>query len=146
MKWDIRSFDGMGPIRFGMTQREVAELLGPPEASRKLQTTYRDLRCDCGLTITYRDAVVSSIEAFYNLEGVVFRGVRIFHDDPLFVLRFLEEANGGCLHCVGSLLFENIGLTAGCLDDPAREQHSVVAFAKGLWDSHKDGMEPISFR
>ena len=35
MEWEIVSFEGMGPIRFGMSPEEVAGIVGPPDRSRR---------------------------------------------------------------------------------------------------------------
>ena len=46
----------------------------------------------------------------------------------------------GCL-----LLFDQIGLTTGRLDEGARTAHSVTAFSPGTWDNNISDFEMISF-
>lgn len=33
--WKLRPFDGVGPLRFGMTREEVHDVLGPPDRARQ---------------------------------------------------------------------------------------------------------------
>jgi len=38
MTWEIKPFEGVGPIRFGMTPRQVERFLGQPSASARAAT------------------------------------------------------------------------------------------------------------
>lgn len=60
-------------------------------------------------------------------------------------MRELERRNGGALQSVGNVLFENLGLSCGRLDQLCREDNSITAFARGLWTGRTDGMDAITF-
>jgi hypothetical protein len=147
MEWLIATFEGMGPIRFGMTPDEVAVALGPPDRSRRgfrlgSFSEHRDIRAPI---VRYRDNKVREIEAFYDLGLVKFRGISLFQTDGKQVLRQLEALNGGAIISVGTVLFDRLGLTTGRLDESARTGHSVTAFSPGTWDNIVGGFEMISF-
>lgn len=94
MEWHVETFEGMEPIRFGMTPEDVALVLGPPQRSR------RGLRL--GSFSEHRGTQapivrVREIEAFYELGLVEFRGIWLFQADGRQVLRQLEALNGGAM-------------------------------------------------
>ena len=60
-------------------------------------------------------------------------------------MRSLEAMNGGAKINVGAVLFANIGIMTGRLDEEPRGNHSVTAFRQGLWDDQLDKFKPISF-
>lgn len=148
MNWQIRSFDCMGPIRFGMNFAEVEAVAGPPESTRKglKQGSLTEFRGERAPIVKYRDDRVSEIEAFYDLQGVTYQGIRLFADNGLEFMRSLERLNGGALESVGTVLFDTLGLSSGRLDQPGREQHSVIVFKNdGLWNEQKHTFKSISF-
>lgn len=147
MEWHVQTFEGMGPIRFGMTPEDVALVLGPPQRSRRglRLGSFSEHRGTRVPIVRYRDNKVREIEAFYDLGLVEFRGISLFRADGRQVLRQLEALNGGAMISVGIVLFDQIGLTTGRLDEGARTGHSVTAFSPGTWDNNDSGFEMISF-
>lgn len=144
MDWEIKSFVGVGPISFGMTPAEVEDVLGPPEDVDEdgvRLTEYRDIDVPI---VRYEDGKVAQIEAFYDVKNVSLGDIKIFEDKGKDVMRGLERLNGGAEISVGIVLFRNIGLTAGRLDEGVTGEHSVCAFRKGMWDGDND-FKPISF-
>lgn len=144
MTWEIEPFEGVGPIRFGMTPSQVEAVLGPAERKRRGErgTEYRGYRAP---VINYNNGGVSEIECWYDLPGVALGDIRIFEQDGVEVMRELERRNGGALESVGIVLFENLGLSCGRLDQSGREDNSITAFARGLWAERTDGMDAITF-
>jgi hypothetical protein len=61
------------------------------------------------------------------------------------ILRFLEQESGGARQNVGTLLFKDIGITSGRLDEAARGDHSATAFARGLWDDRIGRFKEVTF-
>jgi len=145
MEWKITPFIGMGPIKFGMTPSEVLEILGSPEDTdvEGGLTEYRALDMPI---IRYKDNKVTQIEAFYDVKNVTLGDVNIFDDDGLQVMRTLETKNGGAKIDVGITIFENLGITAGRLDEDVPGEHSVTAFSKGYWDNDMEDFTDISFQ
>ncbi|TCV65350.1 hypothetical protein [Neorhizobium sp. S3-V5DH] len=148
MEWEIVSFVGMGPIRFGMSPEEVAGIVGPPDRSRRglRPGTFNEFRGTKAPIVRYNENRVREIEAFYDLESVTFQGIDLFHTNGIEVLRRLEELNGDARLSVGIILFDKLGLTAGRLDEGPRTGHSVTAFSSGTWDGKMGDFESISFK
>ncbi|MUO42187.1 MULTISPECIES: hypothetical protein [Rhizobium/Agrobacterium group] len=148
MDWEIFPFERMGPIRFGMTAEEVSAIVGAPDrSSRGLRPgSFNEQRGTKAPIVRYRENRVREIEAFYDLENVTLRGVQIFQGNGIDVLRQLEEMNGGASLSVGIVLFENIGVTTGRLDEEPRTGHSITAFATGTWNGLTDDFTAITFR
>jgi hypothetical protein len=144
MNWRIESFGGMGPIKFDMTREQVAEILGPPEdidEDGANLAEYRELDVP---VVRYKDGLVAQIEAFYDVKDVSIGDVQLFSGNGRNAMRRLEELNGGAEISVGIVLFRNLGLTTGRLDEGVTGEHSVCAFRRGLWDGDKD-FKQISF-
>lgn len=147
MEWEIVSFEGAGPIRFGMAPEEVAALVGAPDRSRRglRSGSFNEIRGTRAPLMRYNKNRVREIEAFYDLESVTFQGIDVFQTDGTAFLRHLEELNGGAKVSVGIILFDTLGLTIGRLDEGPRTGHSVTAFVAGLWDEKMGDFESISF-
>lgn len=147
MDWEIVSFEGIGAIRFGMTPNEVADVVGPPDRSRRglRSGSFNEFRANRTPIVRYSENRVREIEAFYDLESVTFQGIDIFKSDGLEVLRRLEKLNGDAKLSVGIVVFDKLGLTTGRLDQGPRTGHSVTAFARGTWNGKLEDFEGISF-
>jgi hypothetical protein len=61
------------------------------------------------------------------------------------VLRRSEELNGGTTVSLGIILFDQIGLTAGGLDESARTGLTETAFAPGTWDDKTTDFGSVTF-
>jgi len=145
MAWDIQPFIGMGSLRFGMSPSAVADLIGAPERTRARETRLREFRAVDLPILNYDGENLVEIEAFYDVPDVTYQGMDVFGVPGLECLRALETANGGALHNVGVVLFTEIGLTCGRLDEDARGDHSITAFSRGFWDGKLTDFEPITF-
>lgn len=145
MEWEIIPFVGMGPIRFGMSPADVANLVGVPETTDNRPNGIREFRAVDVPIVAYENGAVTEIEAFYDVKNVTFRGRNIFEENGLAILQFLERENGGASLDVGIVMFERIGITAGRLDEAVSGDHSITAFAKGLWDDSLEDFEAKSF-
>ena len=145
MDWDIVSFERVGPLAFGMTREQVAELIGPPERVRDTAGRPTEFRALDLPVVHYDERGVKEIETYYDVESLRLGDLRLFGEDGAAVMRELERRNGGALIDVGIVLFDRLGLTCGRLDEAARGDHSVTAFRKGQWDGQLGDFEPISF-
>lgn len=148
MDWEIVSFVGMGPIRFGMTPSEVEAVLGLPLAvdDDDDDPSYRkEVREIDVPTVTYEDNKVAEIEAFDSVKNVRISVVNLFEQAGPTVLKNLETLNKGALTNVGIVLFENLGITTGRLDSDVALERSVTAFKKGHWDDSMKQFKKISF-
>ncbi|TDK31284.1 hypothetical protein E2F50_20295 [Rhizobium deserti] len=119
MAWEIQPFEGVGPIRFGMTPSEVEAVIGPPDRRRKGDdgTEYRG---DHAPVVNYVDGKVTEIECYYDLEGgVSLDGIDLFERDGIEVMRELEKRSGGALESVGSFYSRTSGFRPAGSTDPA---------------------------
>jgi hypothetical protein len=146
MDWEIFSFAGIGPIKFGMSPRDVEKLLGKPLAVDEDDDYRKEVRAADIPSVTYEDNEVVEIEAFSEVQSLFFGKIKFFQDPALNVLRQLEEMNKGARINVGVLLFENLGITTGRLDSDVPLEHSVTVFKKGYWDDSAHRFKRISFK
>ena len=146
MEWNIVPFIGMGPVKFGMSPSEVSEILGAPEDTDSGDNDLTEYRAIDMPIIRYKDNKVTQIEAFYDVKNVTLGDVNIFGDDGLQIMQTLETKNGGAKIDVGITIFENLGITAGRLDEDVPGEHSVTAFCKGYWDNDMEDFTDISFQ
>lgn len=146
MEWEIFSFVGFGPIKFGMSTADVQTILGPPSRTRSDEPNHRrELRAADLPIITYENGSVAEIEAFYDMDKTAFEGKYLFRDNPIAILQYLETRNGVVLEHLGTLLFENLGIALGRIDENVVEEHNLAVFMKGAWDDRISSFKPISF-
>jgi hypothetical protein len=146
MDWEIMPFVGIGPIKFGMTVDQVSTILGKTDDADSYRDGHlREIRDVDQPIITYQDNQTAEIEAFYDMKDVSFEGNYIFRDDPLKVLRYLEGRNNGVLEHLGTLLFNNLGIALGRIDESVVEEHNLSIYRKGAWDERIGNFKPISF-
>jgi hypothetical protein len=149
MNWEIVSFVGMGPIKFGMTPDEVEKILGKSIATDDDEDDagyIKEVREINIPIITYEGGRVSQIEAFSDVLNVFFDNIDIFLEDGLGVLKKLELLNKSALSNVGILLFDNLGISTGRLDSKVRLERSVTVFPRGYWDDSIHRFKTISFK
>jgi hypothetical protein len=149
MDWEIISFVGMGPVKFGMSPAEVEAILGKALAvdDDEDDSGYRKEVREINLpTVTYEDGTVAEIEAFSNTRKLRFKDIVFFEDAGLSVLRRLEDLNGGARSNVGVVLFDKLGITTGLFDNSAPLENSVTAFRRGHWDDNVGRFKSVSFR
>lgn len=147
MEWEIRPFEGMGPTKFGMTKSDVAAVLGEIQRTRRglRPNTFSEYRSADAPIIKYIDDQVTEIEAFYGVNNVKIREISFFDQRGISVLRSLERLNNEALISHGIVLFKNIGITTGQLDELVPGEHSVTAFKSGILESKIGQFEKISF-
>lgn len=142
MDFEIKSFVGAGPIRFGMTQLEVRRLsLGPMRSFKRTPTAIlpSDHFTDLGVVVSYKPpGVVEAIE-FSRPSSPVFFGVRLFDETADQVKSLLAskdpnievDSDGFIAHSAGVGAYV---LEADDEDDEPAQIVSVIAFEKGYYD------------
>ena len=145
MDWNIRPYAGLGPLELGMGVAEMRALMGEPSMESDMGGVRRWVWQVDDPIVNVKDGKAYEIEAFYDVENVRLEDLYLFRSDGREVLRELERRNGGALHKSGSVLFLDLGLISGRLDDPDRGEHSVALFERGAWDDALSRFEPISF-
>lgn len=145
MEWEIFPFSGVGPIKFGMTPKEVEAIIGRADSFDQDIDYIREYR-DIDLPIiSYDKNFVTEIEAFYDVKRVIFKSRMIFEEPGRSILQFLEQENGGAVYNVGVVLFNSIGITTGRLDQSSPGDWSITAFSQGLWDDRISRFKKITF-
>jgi hypothetical protein len=136
--FEIRSFEGALPIRFGMSREEVHDILGSPETLGSLRS----------IKATSDDWSRYGLNVRYHLEGGVahlgFRpgqcelrlADRVLWTpgedlDPNWVLLSLDPAPRELL---GFLIFTKLGVTTTGFHLGDASQHALGVFSRGEWD------------
>lgn len=159
MGWTIEPNGGLGPLRLGMTQTEVAALpvMGKPghvyRGSGGRIMEYR------GLTLPiceYGEGRLDRIVAGRHVEGVRFEGIDVFDVAPPELIRLMETRLGSVTLCQEQLCFTAAGLMLGGYYDardgqffePKIEYHderSVTLYAPGARRDDCTRAEALSF-
>jgi hypothetical protein len=133
MNFDIRPYEGAGPVTFAMNREEIHAVLGLPNVGRvKPDGTLvewwddfairyeRDTRRMCEMEFTDRFAV--------HLDGI-----DLFHDPE--ALSKLVMADGAPMQGMGAIIFLNLGIsTRPPLASPEDAGRTVCIFLRGTWD------------
>jgi hypothetical protein len=116
MRWDVRPFIGLGPIVFGMTEAEVANISSAlaPVRARRMDTTgiiteHRGLEDP---SVSYKNGKVAYIAVGGRTTNVTWEDLDIFQQDAKSVLQLFENASGGAEVGLGTILFANLGIGA----------------------------------
>jgi hypothetical protein len=149
-EFDLKIYIGAGLLRFGMTRKQVEDVLSPPDKTKR--TTFRnetqEFRRDNGLQTVYSAAEDTLVEiSFYGNQSVAFEAMDVFQTPGTEVIRRLSEADGKPLETVGILVFLNLGIAmTGFLQEDEPGQKSISVFAKGRWDSEIEDLKPFKMK
>jgi hypothetical protein len=151
MHWNIVPYVGVGPLTFGMTQTEVAAILGPPEAvqpamsagaSPALKKKYRndvvEHRIGKGAetikpSIEYNKGRLVSIELHDLIKGVAYNGINLFELPKPEATRRLTELSSHYAVDHEDLVFLDLGIALSN-DESWEYAPSINIFAKGQFD------------
>jgi hypothetical protein len=144
MDFEIETFVGAGPIRFGMTAQEVRRLLpGPVDSFKRVPTVLlpSDHFTDIGVIVNYKEPGIVNFIEFGTPSNPVFRGVALFNQTVeqarLFLLSqdpTLEvDSDGFTSHVLGVAVY-------ALMPDPEEgepgEMVSVSAFERGYYSTN----------
>ena len=137
-EFEITPLRGVGPMDFGMTDSEIAKIMGDPLSvstnNGGERVEYRD-----HLTIRYGDSGV--VEFTFPPEAkVFFQGLDIFRDEN--IIEQLMKHDPSPVDCLGFLLFLNLGIAITGIHDGDESQRAVTACPSGRWDSFKKHFMP----
>lgn len=148
--FDIKPYVGAGPLRFGMTRKQVEDVLGPPDKAKRtmFRNETQEFRRQSGLQIVYSTSDETLVEiSFYSNQSVSFEGMDVFHTPGKNVIKRLAETDGKTLETVGILVFLHLGIAmTGFLQDEEPGQKSISVFAKGRWDSEIKDLKPLKMK
>lgn len=130
---EIRSFESIGPLRFGMSPPQVHALIGRPYGTiRDAQGCTHDGFASLGATYGPGGSglVQVAVAATYD---AVFREVHLFTDPA--VLDHLVAMDGAPLQAEGVVVFHALGIALVGFDGSS--DRSVLAFTRGYWREHR---------
>jgi len=128
--FDIRPFDGVGPLTFGLSAEEVTAAIGPP---------LRRIKNWKGNYEEYRDGFKTCYDAHGHLVEVVLfppcsailAGRNLFAlQDPVTELRKLDDHP---YQSVGVSVFLRLGVSVTGFDTGEDSEKAIGVFARGRW-------------
>jgi hypothetical protein len=143
---EIRSYVGVGPLRFGMSQTEVESISGAPKRVKKgFLGEPTEYRRDSGLIATYDQSSGRLVELGFskNIAELSFDGRQVFCELPAEILKYLLGKDGVPYEFVGFLVLLKLGMTLTGFHDNAIEQMAVTVFSRGRWDSQLPKLQPF---
>lgn len=158
MRWDIRPYNGLGPLYFGMKPAEVAAIPGMGDPDRSYPAYDGSLVEFRGIDMpmcNYTGDGLTTIDTSRRVADVWFGEVNIYQMPPRDVLQMIERASGLALVGLGTILFMGIGLNVGgfyfeetnTVFDPTTDQddRGVALFQRGAFDALLAEYKPVSF-
>lgn len=138
-KWIFEPYKGVGPIKFGMSIKEVEKILGAP--SKTLNTPGRKLReFRGGIIITYSHdtQTVDEISCTHG-EMIFFHDKNLLQDD---VVSYLEKYDNEPYKAIGGIIFFKLGVAISGYHNGDESQKNVIFFKQGIWDRFKTKLSP----
>lgn len=145
--FEIDPYVGVGKLKFGMTQDEVAQILETPDdVEIDSEEEIREYRNDNGLQTVYskRDKRLVEIGFSSNIETLTFNNTPLFTKNPFDVFRILVVADKQPYELLGFIVLLNLGITLTGFHDKAADERAVTVFTRGRWDSMKERLKPFS--
>ncbi len=131
MIFDVRPYEGVGPLVLGMSPEGVHAVLGAPLRSGVREgervETYRDF------TLAYSAANRLIEAAFSSPADVRFEDTNLFTAPD--ALARLVAADGAPLEGLGSIVFPALGVAVVDFDSEQGGDRAVLVFERGRWDS-----------
>ncbi|AVR94355.1 hypothetical protein [Pseudoduganella armeniaca] len=134
----IESYVGVGPIKLGMKRDDVHALIGPPKSSSTADPAEDvvDYWHANSLQLTFSEDVRELVEIslYPGLDGVEFRGIKLFEERGVDVLKQLRDLDSKPRVITGVSIFLQLGLAVAGFEHDEDDDKSVTVFAHGLWD------------
>jgi hypothetical protein len=147
--FDIDPYIGVGKLKFGMTQDEVARILGKPDdLETDSEGEVREFRNENGLQTVYTESDRRLVEIGFssNIKTLAFNNTALFTNKPLDVFRMLLAADKQPYELLGFVVLLNLGITLTGFHDKAADERAVTVFTKGRWDSMKGKIKPYNLK
>lgn len=130
LNFEIYPHVGLGNVRFGMSELEVAPFLGRPEhVSRNWKGEVEEYRP--GLKVVYVASSATECVAMSPAKAI-YKGVDLLAtDDPIALLKVDDPAP---FLFAGTTVFIGLGIAITGFSEPHDPDSSVAVFAPGAWD------------
>lgn len=166
MRWQIEPLVGLGPLKLGMSRRQIGAILDPMHPVENFDDAYgggkREFR---GLEMPVVSYVGSEAAGFvatgfdtdWRVKAVALDTFDVYDHPSRDVLQFLEHKNGGgALAGLGFVLFPKLGInTNGFYDEKAQsffdvrggdqDERGLAVLRQGDADIMRAEFRPISF-
>lgn len=144
MTFEIHSFEGALPLRFGMSPAEVSAILGTPRvAAPNWQGTLRYSYDSPPLNLNIifgGDGKTADHFGFGRLATVHFRGVDFFSDRSAW--RSLLDYSSDYHVCSGLLVFCDLGIALSGFHDGYEDELAVTVFPRDAWEKFRSKFKP----
>ena len=145
MIFDIQSFEGALPLRFGMSPADIARILGPTCAAAsdaEGALCYRYDSPPLNLTIRFGgEGETADSFSFGRGSKVCFCGVDFFSKPSAW--RDLPGLSSDCHECMGSLVFCDFGISLTGFHDGDEAEQVVTVFPRDAWEGFRPKFKPI---
>ncbi len=147
MNWTIEPLIGLGPLRIGMSAKEVARILNPIHPiDHRFVAFDGSIEEHRGLmvpTCSYDGDVLRGIDTTYRVENALFDGIDVYQSRSRDIMLIMSDRNGGAKYGLGILFFERLTVsTYGFFDGdkwfdvskPQAEQRTVSVYGEKAFD------------
>jgi hypothetical protein len=144
MKFEIVSYVGALPLKLGMTEAEVARVIGLPGVkmkNRKDESDHDHGFCAVGYD---KDTHRANFFGFRPPTEIAYEGMMIF-DDPA-ALNTLMARDGQPFEFVGFILLLNLGISLSGFHDNDEAQRAINIFERGRFEKYRSQMKPYALR
>lgn len=140
--YEIEPYVSVGPLSFGLSQREVKSLLGEPvrtSVNRRGETDFQ--YPDTNVRFSSANLTLVEVGISPSTPATI-KGVNLF-DDP-DALNKLVALDRTASEYYGFIVLFHLGITMTGFHDGDDSQRAVTAFIRGRWDHLRESMQPFS--
>ena len=159
MNWEITPLVGLGPLKFGMSPKEVARIegLGPvTDSHTAYDNSLNEFRTMDVPVCNYVDGLLAAVDTNHLVENVKLDGIDVYQTSPERLVKMLERLNRGAKIGLGSILFNEIGINISgfYLEEEAKffdpgtgdiDERGLGMFRKGGFDPYLNEYRTINF-
>ncbi len=138
--WIIRPHEGVGPLNFGMSEADVAAILGPPDfvragsAGRKvLSTEFRDSGEGAHCVVIYGKNGVRELDFEKKAKTLALGSQKLFAGKRDKLIDMLIESTDTVFESFEGFVFPDLGLNMSNAAN-FRENSNICVFERGAFD------------
>ena len=144
-KFQIESFVGALPLRFGMTPNEVIGTIGAPDHQGlnyfgNLTLHYHSKRLDLNIGFDKSSGLATHF-GFGKRSSVTYRDHDFFGDPQAW--RRVVHLSSDCHEWVGIIILADLGITLSGFHDSDSSQLAVCVFREGDYDPDRSKFKPF---
>jgi hypothetical protein len=129
--FEIRPFEGVGPLTFGFTAQDVASTVGPPlKRLKNWKGNYEEYREGFKTCYDERGRLVEVV--LFPPSSAILEGRDLFaFQDPVAELKKLDD---NPFRSVGISVFLQLGVSVTGFETGEDSEKAIGAFTRGRWD------------